>query len=256
MKYVKRAIFAILSIFHVISVVVFADPHEQSPAGGGWLELDPKLPLLQSESSWFPGIHGSLMLEAWIYIDEPPRPQTAFSVVGQTDRFNWAIIGSSKDRNIDRAREVQGAILTQESGMVSASLPMKRWIHYVAIIDGGVAVGCDGFITGWGSGNPIVSVKNPLILGGIPILKESWFPRKEKTLPASGIYIDELRISSIVRYKGDYTVPTKAFTPDANTLGLYHFDEESESPKHYEDASKYGISLVRGDKNTIYQYNQ
>jgi len=36
---------------------------------------------------------------------------------------------------------------------------------------------------------------------------------------------DELRISNMARYTGtSYTVPTAAFTNDANTLGLFHFD--------------------------------
>jgi hypothetical protein len=38
--------------------------------------------------------------------------------------------------------------------------------------------------------------------------------------------IDEIRISKVIRYTGDgYTVPAKAFTPDADTVALYHFDE-------------------------------
>jgi len=40
--------------------------------------------------------------------------------------------------------------------------------------------------------------------------------------------IDELRFSNVVRYEGPTVqVPTAAFSPDANTVGLYHFDEGS-----------------------------
>ena len=38
-------------------------------------------------------------------------------------------------------------------------------------------------------------------------------------------FLDELRISDIVRYTAAFTPPTAPFTPDANTVGLYHFDE-------------------------------
>ena len=62
---------------------------------------------------------------------------------------------------------------------------------------------------------------------------------------ASGIYIDELRISSVVRYKGKYDVPTNAFTADADTIGLYHFDTPSD--QSYEDSSSYKVPLVRGE---------
>ena len=37
--------------------------------------------------------------------------------------------------------------------------------------------------------------------------------------------IDEVRVSNVARYTGStYTVPTAAFTPDANTVGLYHLE--------------------------------
>ncbi len=38
-------------------------------------------------------------------------------------------------------------------------------------------------------------------------------------------FLDELRISNVVRYTGAFTPPTAPFVPDANTVGLYHFDE-------------------------------
>ncbi|HVL89793.1 MAG TPA: LamG domain-containing protein, partial [Actinomycetota bacterium] len=41
--------------------------------------------------------------------------------------------------------------------------------------------------------------------------------------------VDELRISSALRYAGPFTRPARAFTPDAKTAALYHFDEGSGS---------------------------
>lgn len=37
--------------------------------------------------------------------------------------------------------------------------------------------------------------------------------------------VDELRLSTAVRYAADFTVPAHAFRPDAATAALYHFDE-------------------------------
>ena len=37
--------------------------------------------------------------------------------------------------------------------------------------------------------------------------------------------IDELRLSTNLRYTGNFTVPTTPFTADASTAALYHFDE-------------------------------
>ena len=36
--------------------------------------------------------------------------------------------------------------------------------------------------------------------------------------------IDEVRVSQVARYQADFTPPDR-FAPDADTLGLYHFDE-------------------------------
>jgi hypothetical protein len=37
--------------------------------------------------------------------------------------------------------------------------------------------------------------------------------------------IDEVRISNVVRYTSDFVPATEPFSPDASTLGLWHFDE-------------------------------
>ncbi|WP_448543686.1 LamG-like jellyroll fold domain-containing protein [Roseiflexus sp.] len=38
-------------------------------------------------------------------------------------------------------------------------------------------------------------------------------------------WIDEVRISRIIRYRGAFTPPTAPFTPDPDTVALYHFNE-------------------------------
>lgn len=86
-------------------------------------------------------------------------------------------------------------------------------------------------------------MSEPLLIGGIPVLKRSTL----KTVPAAGIYIDELRISRVIRYgMWKYNPSPKAFTSDTDTLGLYHFD--GESTEHYADESSYQISLIRSEK--------
>ena len=74
-------------------------------------------------------------------------------------------------------------------------------------------------------------------------------------MPASGMYIDELRISRVVRYdEGAYNTPIGAFAPDDDTLGLYHFD--GDSTERYEDASQHKIPLIRVKKDTKLESNQ
>ncbi len=45
------------------------------------------------------------------------------------------------------------------------------------------------------------------------------------SFPSFNGYVDEIRLSSSLRYGGSFTPPTAPFSPDANTVGLYHFDE-------------------------------
>lgn len=45
--------------------------------------------------------------------------------------------------------------------------------------------------------------------------------------PSFSGWIDEVRISNVVRYMGNFTPPNAPFTPDAYTVGLYHMDEGS-----------------------------
>ncbi len=48
--------------------------------------------------------------------------------------------------------------------------------------------------------------------------------------PSYSGWVDEVRLSQIVRYAGPFPPPTMPFTPDADTLALYHFDEGPEGP--------------------------
>ena len=261
MEHLKKVLFILIANFVMIPLTLFAVPHEPSPAGGGWCELN-LVSQIESESHWFPDYSGPLTLEAWIYIENPPSIQNAFSLVGQTGRFSWAILGLLGDSNFDGVRDSIGGILNQNSesdevsGMINAHLPARQWVHYVAIIDNGVTLGSNGFITGKSPGVSLAANDNRLIIGGVPILKETMFPEKQKTLPTSGVYIDELRVSCIVRYESGkkYLIPKKAFTPDADTLGLYHFDDQS--IERYEDTSKYRIALIRSKKNAEFQRNR
>ncbi len=45
--------------------------------------------------------------------------------------------------------------------------------------------------------------------------------------PSFSGWIDEVRISKVVRYSSNFTPPNAPFTGDSNTVGLYHFDEGS-----------------------------
>ena len=252
MKYISSTFLIILTLLLTNPVVLFAAPHEPSPAGGGWLELNPKLGLVQTEAPWFSELTGPLTIEAWIYLDETLPKQVTFSLVGQTDRFSCFMIGLPVDEDRDNVMDTVLGILsnaTKEPSMVTEtdSLPIRQWVHYVATIDRGAAIGKDGHILGGGDDGIELPVPNGnrLVLGGIPTLTKLPAPLGIKMRFASGVYIDELRISTVVRYDGHYDVPKNAFTADTDTIALYHFDEVSN--RSYEDRSGSQIPLIRGE---------
>ena len=250
MQYLKYPFLTILIVFLLTPTLLFAVPHESSPAGGGWLELNPKLGLIQTEAPWFPELTGELTIEAWIYVDETLPKQITFSLVGQTDRFSCFMFGIPADEDRDNIMDTRIGVFsngTKEPSYVSKmeSLPIRQWVHYVATIDRGAAIGSDGLIRGGGSdGSELpVPIENRLVLGGLPTLTK--VPMPDKMRFAAGVYIDELRISSVVRYKGNYDVPSHAFKTDSDTIALYHFDDESD--QRYEDSSNSEIPLIRSE---------
>ena len=250
MKYISGTFLIILTALLMNPITLFAAPHEPSPAGGGWLELNPKLGQIQTDDPWLSELFGKLTIEAWIYVDETLPKQVTFSLVGQTDRFGCFMIGMPVDENRDNVMDTRIGVFSNGTKKPShvtkmESLPIRQWVHYVATIDRGAAIGSDGHIRGGADGSELPGPnENRLVLGGMPTLtKMPMLPDKMRF--ASGVYIDELRISSVVRYKGNYDVPTSAFNTDTDTIGLYHFDTASD--QRYEDSSKSQIPLIRSE---------
>lgn len=48
--------------------------------------------------------------------------------------------------------------------------------------------------------------------------------------PSYSGWVDEVRLSTVIRYTGNFTRPVAPFTPDGNTAALYHFDEGPAGP--------------------------
>ena len=248
MQYLRYPFLVILIGILMTPIILFAAPHEPSPAGGNYLELNPKLGQVQTDAPWFPELTGELTIEAWIYVDESLPNLNVFSLVGQTDRFNCFILGLPVDEDEDNVMDTSIGISSQGttdfSMETTGTLPIRQWVHYVATIDRGAAIGSDGYIAGGSEqGELAVPNDNHLLVGGLPTLSAIPPIPGLKERFASGVYIDELRISNVVRYKGNYDVPTRAFTVDTNTIGLYHFDEVSN--QRYEDSSSSQIPLIR-----------
>ncbi len=67
--------------------------------------------------------------------------------------------------------------------------------------------------------------------------------------PAYRGWMDDLRISNSVRYTGNFTRPTGAFTTDVSTIALYHFDEGSGTTLQDATGSNPGNVKIGGPSN-------
>lgn len=113
--------------------------------------------------------------------------------------------------------------------VVSGQFALNQWYHVAGSYDGATMrlfVNGAQVATTATSGN-IDTTANPLYIG---------------TVDLSGDYfagtIDEVRVSSVVRYTGNFTVSPTPFVADTATRGLWHLDEGSGATAA--DASSYG----------------
>ena len=67
--------------------------------------------------------------------------------------------------------------------------------------------------------------------------------------PSFNGYLDELRLSTNVRYNGNFTRPAGPFSPDGSTAALYHFDEGSGTTANDELGASDGELRVGGSDN-------
>ena len=214
-----------------------------SPAGGGMLRLDEKHDFVATVNAWFPDEQfEGLTAEAWIYFEQLPEPGTFWSIIGQEGRFNLAIHGST--RSLGAWGYAEGAAGSLTIG--GTSLPEKQWIHVTAIYDAGTGMGFNGKGGNWCCpGGHLIKSGKPLRIGGIvpQNLKRSHFVGENMKLRG---YIDEVRISKVVRYVGpEWEIPKWKFEVDEDTISLWHFDEEQRFSR-FKDASGNGHHLWRG----------
>ena len=213
-----------------------------SPAGGGMLRLDEKHDFVATTNAWFPDEQfKGLTAEAWIYFEEPPDIFDFWTIIGQEGRFGLVLHGKFDTLGAwGYAVDAAGSLITGGS-----RLPEKEWIHVTAIYDAGAGKGVNGKGGNWccPRGHLIKSNK-PLRIGGIVLqdLGRSHFVGDNVKFQG---YIDEVRISNVVRYVGpEWRVPKKRFEVDEHTISLWHFDE-APGVSRFKDASGNGHHLWR-----------
>ncbi len=160
------------------------------------------------------------------------------------DRDRWEPGGRDWGVSLGAGRVVFGVTngSLQSATFCGATGVLDGAWHHVAVqrraADGLVQIWVDGALDAAGAGPP-GDVSYPgdetpsgTNCGGAPCLGSDPFLviGAEKhdagpSFPSFSGWIDEVRISGILRYTVPFAPPSAPFTPDAATLALYHFDE-------------------------------
>jgi hypothetical protein len=175
---------------------------------------------LSSGTSPSPGA-GAYTIEWWAY-------QTAYS----TNSAGWFDMGYSTAQvpplmqytSTTNLRVIANSATVMDiaAGAGNSNWPsLNNWHHYALVREGRAAgqtkLYFDGVLKGTG-----IDAHNllnwGLTIGGLNSATDNTGSQ------AIGALIDEFRISNIARYTAAFTPPTAAFTNDANTLGLWHFN--------------------------------
>ena len=213
-----------------------------SPAGGGMLRLDEKHDFVATVEAWFPDEQfEELTAEAWIYFEEPPQFSTFWTIIGQEGRFGLVLHGNSGSLGAWGYHE--GA----DGGITGGGHrpPKGEWAHVTAIYDASAGMGLNGKGGNWCCpGGHLIKSDKPLRIGGIVPQDPEQNRFVGDNVKFQG-YIDEVRISSVVRYVGPaWKVPKGKFKVDKHTISLWHFDE-TPGLSRFKDASGNGHHLWR-----------
>lgn len=124
------------------------------------------------------------------------------------------------------------------------SIPLNEWVHLAAVWDGAnVKLMVDGKLSAEGQASigPYQGGRDELAIGG------SSADEPGANLTLDGM-IDEVRISNIARYSGDFTIPTEEFSVDENTLLLMHFSGDTKVEGTYGGGT---LGLLKGGTTIV-----
>ena len=172
-------------------------------------------------------------IEAWVYLPALSAFYGVFShATDSGNSFQWGI-NSSGDLYV-RLRAAGANVFIMQSS--SAPISINTW-HHICIqkTNGG---GYEGFVDGV-SVCTHANTTAPADYTGTVRVGENYLAAHE---PFNG-YMDGFRISTVKRYSdGGFTAPSAAFSSDANTSLLIHFDGDGQTG--FEDASPTGHTVT------------
>jgi len=165
-----------------------------------------------SDSSDF-AFTGDYTVEFWVYFNGTPSNNTHFAGQGTDSAANFAFFFRCDSGGNFSAGTSNGS--TQR--LITSSTDMTNAWHHVALVKNGTSMKL--YIEGTSEGTPVThsdivqNVSYPFEFGG-----------GNNSNSHVNAWFDEIRISKVARYTGNFTPPTSVFSADANTVLLIHCD--------------------------------
>jgi len=243
----KKA-FALLTIPAILAYFApLALAQKPSPAGGKYLDFNGKDNCAILETGKLVDAKlKAITVEAWIYLRDFPGRQENWIIAAKPDCFELSIEGEAFDDNAPFQYSImiykQGG--KSKIGILGQIKHLNKWRHISGSFDGTQMnrLSFDGLIERGGVfPRNLANTDLPCYIGGIEGREGSYFDGCAKTKSCVGVCIDEVRISSVVRYKNSFKPPEKLFKADGKTLALWHFNGNDETI--FKDSS--------GNENTL-----
>lgn len=163
--------------------------------------------------------NGTVTVEMWI------RPAASVAYNGIFDGTPSTTGGI---REYGGAGNLVAKVQQEATGASTGSWTAGTWSHFAVTFNNGtITTYRDGVQEDTGSYTSGIQDKGAFIIGAINRGGAGYFTG----------HIDEFRISNNIRYTSGFTAPTSAFTNDANTTLLLHFDGSDGSTTLIDDNS-------------------
>ena len=186
------------------------------------------------------GVTGDFTIEAWIYWKGGLSFQRVFDF--GNDQSNWIVLTPATPSGQPRfAIDLAGGFQSVDG---TAPFPVNAWTHVAVTVNDATDVATI-YINGVADGTGTITTH----LSDLGSTVNNWLGKSEFSDPYFNGQIEELRISNSLRYTANFTPSSMEYTPDANTVALFHFNEGS--GQNTADASGNGFNAVLGATTAV-----
>lgn len=175
------------------------------------------------DNSSFDGDLANFTVEAWV---KPTRTDGTHIIVNKEDAYEIAVQSGTFQVALQPAGNSWAWI---DSG---AKVPADAWSHVAITFDGKT-------IAMFVNGKKVAT--NTDWQGHVNDSTDTFkVGRRTRGGASHNVYyglIDEVRVSSVIRYTGDFTPPDAPFTADGDTTALYHFTDTKDASSRHNDGN-------------------